>query len=169
MTERRNLEIKLRCEDLVAARARAMVFGARDAGVLLQRDTFFGAPRGRLKLREMPEKSELIFYERPDIAGTRLSRFRLVPVPDATALREALAASMGIRGEVKKRRELLLWKNVRIHLDEVEDLGRFVEFEAVLSDDDIAGAQADLDRLAGAMGIDGNLAIPGAYADLLGF
>ncbi len=33
---------------------------------------------------------------------------------------------------VSKRRRLFLWEGVRIHLDEVEDLGNFVEFEAVL-------------------------------------
>ena len=170
--ERRNLEIKLRCDDLAAARERAIAFGARPEGDLLQRDTFFGSfgvLRGRLKLREMPDRAELIWYERPDVAGSRLSRFRLVPVLDPAALRDALAESIGIRGEVRKRRELLLWQNVRIHLDEVEGLGRFVEFEAVLSEPNIAGAQADLDRLAKAMGIDGTPAIAGAYADLLGF
>ena len=145
--ERRNLEIKLRCDDLVAARERAIAFGARPEGDLLQRDTFFGsfaALHGRLKLREMPGRAELIWYERPDVAGTRLSRYRLVPVSDPAALRDVMAESLGVRGEVRKRRELLLWQ-------------------------DITGSQADLDRLAKAMGIDGTPAIPGAYADLLGF
>jgi adenylate cyclase class IV len=33
--------------------------------------------------------------------------------------------------QVAKRRRLFLWRDVRIHLDDVEQLGRFIELEAV--------------------------------------
>jgi adenylate cyclase class IV len=36
---------------------------------------------------------------------------------------------------VAKRRHLLLWEGVRIHLDEVERLGTFIELEAVAPPD----------------------------------
>ena len=32
---------------------------------------------------------------------------------------------------VAKRRELYLWQNVRIHIDTVRKLGKFIEFEIV--------------------------------------
>lgn len=48
--------------------------------------------------------------------------------------------AIGIRGVVAKRRHLLLWQSVRIHLDEVERLGTFIELEAV------APADSDLDH-----------------------
>ena len=54
-------------------------------------------------------------------------------MPDAGALKTALVAALGIRGVVHKRREIYLWHNVRIHLDEVAGLGALVEFEAVLA------------------------------------
>jgi adenylate cyclase class IV len=47
-------------------------------------------------------------------------------------LRAARASVPGARGQIRKRRELWMWQNVRIHLDEVEGRGVFVEFEAVM-------------------------------------
>jgi adenylate cyclase class 2 len=46
-------------------------------------------------------------------------------------LSAALAATIGVRVVVTKRRRLFLWRDVRIHLDNVERLGRFIELEAV--------------------------------------
>ena len=48
------------------------------------------------------------------------------------AIKEALARAWGVRGVVRKRRELFFFHNVRIHLDQVEGLGTFLEFEAVV-------------------------------------
>lgn len=47
---------------------------------------------------------------------------------------EVLGAALGVLAQVKKTRTLYLWKNVRIHLDRVEGLGEFIEFEAVQSE-----------------------------------
>jgi hypothetical protein len=64
---------------------------------LRQRDTYFETPRGRLKLREEPDAvAQLIAYERPDLAGNKESRYRLVEVPEPAELRAALATAIGI-------------------------------------------------------------------------
>ena len=47
-------------------------------------------------------------------------------------LKETLAAACGTRAVVVKRGEIFLVEHVRIHLDEVDGLGDFLEFEAVL-------------------------------------
>ena len=53
--------------------------GAARHGTLLQRDTYFRVPRGRLKLRESDgETAELIYYERSEETGERWSRFSFV-------------------------------------------------------------------------------------------
>lgn len=70
----------------------------------------------------------------------RESRYRVAEVPDAASLVPVLADAIGILGTVLKRRHLLRWETVRIHLDEVENLGRFIELEAV------AAADLDLSR-----------------------
>jgi len=141
---RRNVELKTRDADPAATLERALALGASDEGVLMQRDTYFGRARGRLKLREQDGGGEagarLIAYVRADDDGARTSAYRLAEVGETVALREALDAALGALVVVDKRRHLLLYENVRIHLDEVRDLGSFVELEAV------AGADSDLRR-----------------------
>jgi homotetrameric cytidine deaminase len=138
---RRNVEIKARDPDPATTLERALALGAYDDGILVQRDTYFGRARGRLKLREQePGGAQLIAYARPDADEARTSEYRLVEVSDPQALREALDAALGTRVVVDKRRRLLLYENVRIHLDDVAGLGAFVELEAV------ADAESDLAR-----------------------
>jgi adenylate cyclase, class 2 len=80
---RRNVELKARDADPEATVRRALELGAEDRGVLHQRDTYFAAARGRLKLREQdPGGAELIAYERPDAAAARESRYRIAPVAE---------------------------------------------------------------------------------------
>src|SRR5262249_19316191 len=134
-------------------------------------DTYFQVPHGRLKLREIEGKrAVLIWYERPDCPGVRTSAYYLVPVTEAALLRAALSGALGLRGQVNKRREIYLWHNVRVHLDEVAGLGTFIEFEAVLSGaEEEAASPARLDQLSAALGIDPAGALAPSYADLLGF
>jgi adenylate cyclase, class 2 len=169
VSPQRNLELKARCADLAAARATVLRLGARPAGVLVQIDTYFRVPNGRLKLRRIDgQADELIWYDRPDQGETRISRYYRVPVADADGLKTALTAAFGLRGEVHKRREVCLWHNVRIHLDEVDGLGTFVEFEAVLSADETeAPARDRLDLLCRELRIGALETFGGSYADML--
>jgi adenylate cyclase class IV len=168
---RRNVELKARCGDLAAARAASEHLGARAAGVLDQLDTYFHCINGRLKLRETAgvTPAELIWYQRANDARVRPSDYRLVAVPNPVELKTALAAALGVRGEVRKRRQLLLWHNVRIHLDDVESLGTFVEFEAVITPgEDEASAHQRLAALCNALSIQPTDYLPESYSDLKG-
>jgi len=147
----RNIELKARLRDPAAARRVAQSVATEHLGVQLQTDTYFQCCSGRLKLREITgEAAYLVAYARPDREGPKASDYQLVAVPDPAALKAALTATLGVRTVVVKRREIFLHHNVRIHLDEVQGLGAFLEFEAVLGPavDDAAGmAQvADLSR-----------------------
>jgi homotetrameric cytidine deaminase len=155
----RNLEIKARDPDPARSLERALALGAEDRGEISQRDTYFARATGRLKLREQtPGDTELIQYRRGDAAGPRVSHYRRVPAGDE--LKEALEAALGTLVVVEKRRRLLLADHVRIHLDQVEGLGDFIELEAVGDDD--PGA---IERLRDELEI-GEL-ISGSYSDLL--
>jgi len=164
----RNLELKCRCPNLEAARERAERLGARDAGLLRQEDTFFPAPLARLKLRDPGEgPGELIVYHRPDETGIRGSDYLIYPAADPQSLACVLREALGEVGRVVKRRRLLLYQHTRIHLDEVEGLGTFVELETVITDQPEEAARAELERVAAALELENAEPVAEAYVDLL--
>lgn len=167
---RRNIELKATDPDPFASLAVCRTFGAEDHGTIEQRDTYFEVTRGGLKLREeQPGRPHLIQFERASEPQQRESRYRIIEVSDGAALCAALAAAIGIRGVVAKRRHLLLWRSVRIHLDEVEQLGTFIELEAVASpDSDLTHEHRLIAELRDALGItDERLVALGYAAQLL--
>jgi homotetrameric cytidine deaminase len=166
---RRNVELKARDREPARSLERALALGAEDRGELRQRDTYFAAPAGRLKLREQePGGAELIAYERADEAAARESRYRIAPVAEPAAVREALDAALGTTVVVDKRRRLLLWEGVRIHLDTVEGLGAFVELEGVAAEGSDLSAEAErVARLRAELGIADDDLLATGYADLL--
>lgn len=166
---RRNLELKARDRDPVRSVEVCEGLGAEDKGTLVQRDTYFTVPRGRLKLREEPDAiAHLIAYERPDLLDQKVSRFRLIEVREPVELREALASALGVAVVVSKARRLFIFEGVRIHLDRVEALGDFIEFEGVAADGDDPAAFAelltDLRRSFGIRDVD---LLGESYSDLL--
>jgi homotetrameric cytidine deaminase len=162
-----NLELKARDPDPTATRARCLAFeGIDDHGELRQRDTYFASPHGRLKLREHAGgPSELIAYRRVD--GE--SRYIRTPAPDPETLREALEAALGSTVVVAKTRRLLMWENVRIHLDQIDELGTFLEFEALIGPglNDPDQARAKIARLRDELRIDDDQLLTVSYSDLL--
>lgn len=140
-----NIELKARVASIDLARNVAKSLADRQLPDQHQIDTYFHCRHGRLKLREIVgERAELIAYRRPDESGTKASNYYLLPVDDPQQLKDALATTLGIRSRVEKKREIYLHKNVRIHLDRVEKLGEFLEFEAVLSDQHSAMSSQNL-------------------------
>ena len=130
---RRNIELKARLVSLREARRTAGRLCERPAETQLQVDTYFYCRAGRLKLRQIDGRlGQLIWYFRPDRPGPKGSDYRLVETERPERLLDALSATLGVRVVVRKRREIFLYENVRIHLDEVTELGAFLEFEAVL-------------------------------------
>jgi homotetrameric cytidine deaminase len=165
---RRNVEVKARDPDPDATLAAALGHGASDEGVLHQRDVYFRAQTGRLKLRIEPDRAQLIAYRRADAATARLSEYHLVDVPDPDALTAALVATLGITVEVVKRRHLLLWHDVRIHLDDVDGLGRWVELEAVAPHtSDLADEHMKVAELRDVLGIGDERVVAEGYAAML--
>jgi homotetrameric cytidine deaminase len=170
MTEpNRNVELKARDTDPARTLERALAAGAEDRGLLIQRDTYFAVAHGRLKLREQePGGATLIGYERPDAASERVSRYRLVAVAEPAPLIAALGAATGVSARVEKRRRLLLWETVRIHLDDVRGLGAFLELEAVAATgSDLRRERARIARLRELLEIGDDALREGSYADAL--
>src|SRR5215207_1068278 len=165
----RNVELKAHDADPGRTLERALAVGAEDRGLLRQRDTYFAVAHGRLKLREeQPGGATLIAYERPDAASERVSSYRLVPVSEPEPLREALAAADGVLAVVDKRRRLLMWEGVRIHLDGVSGLGTFLELEAVAEPgSDLSREHAQVAQLRDLLDIRDEDLREGSYTDAL--
>jgi cytidine deaminase len=160
-----NMELKAIDRDSEATAARATALGAVDEGVLRQRDTYFAARHGRLKLREQDgADGELIAYRRGDTIEAAESEYLLVPAIDPVALAQALDRSLGTVVVVSKHRRLFLWENVRIHLDDVDGLGTFIEIEIVEPDD---RAPEQMARLRDALAIEDCALVAAGYSDLL--
>ncbi len=128
-----NIEIKARANDIARLKEVASALSDADGVSLDQEDVFFNSKTGRLKLRvQQPTLGELIFYDRPDKEAPKPSVYNISVTSDPASLRAVLASALGIRGVVKKKRLLHRLGQTRIHLDEVEGLGQFVELEFVM-------------------------------------
>jgi predicted adenylyl cyclase CyaB len=165
-----NLELKARCADLDATRRRAEAVATEWLGVDEQVDTYFRTPTGRLKLRESTRSGgQLIPYLRPDEKQARRSDYVVIPVPEPARTRALLASLLGVHRVVRKRREIALHHNVRIHLDRVEGLGDFVELEAVWDGDPEGEAEqaARVAFLRERLAIPDDALVPLSYEGLL--
>lgn len=164
-----NIEIKARVRDFPDLQARAAAVSDAPLQVIPQEDTFFHVPRGRLKLRLLaPDHAQLVYYERPDQDGPKRSNYHIFETNDPENLKTALTLALGVRGVVRKRRYLYLAGQTRIHLDDVEGLGHFMELEIVLRDGQSdAEGQAVARDLMTRLGVREEDLLEGAYMDLL--
>ena len=170
----RNLELKITCDaaafESIQGRARAL----GPSSVLSQRDTYFAVPSGRLKLREVDDGStrsaELIGYSRPDVEGARWSSYyRAEFSPGEIApLKAMMERTIGVRVVVSKVREVIAYRRTRIHLDQVEHLGHFIELETVTGDD-VTDTEAELElaEVVEQLGLNSHPAVAGSYSDLM--
>ena len=164
----RNLEFKAASESLEFLRANLNALEAECLGRLFQVDTYFHVPKGRLKLREVEDNAgTLVYYERQDAAESRYSHYQLCDIADCATFKQMMSDALGVKIIVEKNRELWIYGNTRIHLDEVLDLGEFVELETVIRDQSEAEAQAEHNHLKATLRIAAADLIPVSYSDLL--
>ncbi len=125
-----NLEIKAKISNPNEAIEIAEKLPAQFAGILIQTDIYYNSPNGRFKLREFKDgKSELIFYIRDEDSKYRLSDYHTKEISESSDLKLIFEKALGVKGIVIKKRNLFIYQGIRIHIDEVESLGNFIEFE----------------------------------------
>lgn len=164
-----NIEIKARAHDFKRQRELAESLSDQPCVTLVQEDTFFVTPQGRLKLREFPDAAaQLIYYNRIDSQGPKLSEYFITETNDGTGLKLVLEKAYGVRQVVKKVRALYMSGRTRLHFDDVEGLGEFIELEVVLADNDcLEEGQKEASELMSSLNIANDNLIDVAYADLL--
>ena len=164
-----NIEIKARVTDPSAIRVRVESLCGSAAEILEQEDFFFAAPAARLKLRVFAaDRGELILYQRPNAAGPKLSEYQLAQTSSPGELKKIMSAVLPSVGTVRKRRRVYHWGNTRLHLDEVERLGNFIELEVVLGEGQpVSEGVLICEELMARLGISPDQMVRQAYVDLL--
>jgi predicted adenylyl cyclase CyaB len=164
----RNLEAKFPLRDLVQTRERAEAIGFGYRATLVQCDTFFATQHGKLKLREEADGAWLIHYRRDHDETLELSNYSIAPVTDPARTRAILEAALGFIAQVRKRRILMLRDNIRLHLDEVEGLGKFGEIEAVVAEDENPEVyRPAVAKILAALGVGRENLISASYFELM--
>ncbi|MFA6423669.1 MAG: class IV adenylate cyclase [Patescibacteria group bacterium] len=126
-----NIEVKFKYDNLEEIRKKLKLFGATYEGLDHQIDTYFETKNGKLKLREGNIENNLIFYERQNKKGPKLSTISTYKVTDSKTLKELLNRALNNKIVINKKREIYWIHNVKFHLDQVKGLGKFIEIEAI--------------------------------------
>lgn len=165
----KNIEIKARVRDMGTLHRLAEALSDTACQTIEQEDTFFFSPQGRLKLRRLAaDHAQLVYYLRKDHAGPKTSEYYIYETERPEQLKAILAAAYGTRGVVSKVRHLYMVGQTRIHLDDVQGLGQFMELEVVMRPEQSA-QQGELiaSKLMTQLGISAEDLIDVAYIDLL--
>lgn len=165
----RNIEIKARIPELSAIRAKAATLASGSVETIDQTDTFFVVPKGRLKVRAFSDGSgEVIAYDRPNGHGPKESIYQRVTCENAQALSQALGSVLAVRGIVTKHREVFHVGRTRVHLDQVNGLGCFVELEVVLAPGEaVAQGRREAHTLLRSLEIPDVALVSESYIDLM--
>ena len=164
-----NVELKAKAQDFASQRNLAEELSCGKAKFLEQIDVFFNVPEGRLKLRELsPDHGELIYYRRPNQREKKVSNYSIVKSDQPKMLASILSDAYGVCGIVRKRRWLYIVGQTRIHFDDVDDLGYFIELEVVLNEGQtVDEAELVAEFFKRKLGIRDEDLISSAYLDLI--
>ncbi len=124
------VELKAKTDKLDPIRSKLVALKAKHVGTFQQTDRYFAVPRGRLKLRQTnSEKPQLLYYERENVSKPKRSDVFILEIPESKAFAALLKRILKTRVTVKKTREIYWYQGTQIHLDKVDSLGCYVEFE----------------------------------------
>jgi adenylate cyclase class 2 len=142
------IEFKAAIPDIAAAEIKLQTLSPFFKGEDHQVDTYFNTTRGRLKLREGDIESALIWYDRPNDAGNKLSNVLLYKPNPGTDLKNILTQSNGIK---------------------VKGLGQFIEVEAIDEDGSLGvdHIKAQCEHYARFFEIEQQQYISHSYSDLI--
>jgi len=164
------VEAKAKATNLQSCRTLLRRMGGKRVGSFRQLDTYFAVPKGRLKIRESDRRgSLLVYYVRENIRGPKISDVYLAPLSDAKAVKTILSQVLGVGCVVKKKREIFRLRGIQVHLDHVEGLGSFIEFEKMVAADALSTARArkQLDALLRKLGVPQRNLQRASYRELL--
>jgi adenylate cyclase, class 2 len=131
-----------------------------------QEDIYYRVNNGRLKLRIIGgKKGNLIHYFRSNKTGKRVSNYVISETNTPKELNTILSSLYGILITVKKKREITILDNVRIHIDNVIGLGNYLEIEIIFNS--IREARKRMEQLINSLELNEEKFINVSYSDLL--
>lgn len=131
-----------------------------------QTDIYYKTIRDRLKLRIINDtEGSLILYNRAEKKNKRISKYTISKTKDFRELDFILRKQFRVLVTVIKKREIYIHKNIRVHIDTVKGLGKFIEIEIIY--DDISKAKDLMNNLVTELNLDENKFIKVSYSDLL--
>jgi len=166
----KNIELKVSVDGFDEIIRLLKEMGAKFKGTLQQVDTYYEVGGGRLKIRGINDrKFELIFYERPNERGARISDYHLVAIRPKQLRNVKLILQKTARKSVvvRKQRRLWLYENTRIHLDKVRGLGPFLELETAIKDGHLNQAKEEYRKVSDFLGLSRFKNFGESYSDML--
>lgn len=164
-----NFEFKAKVDNLKIYEEKLLSLQPLYVGLDHQIDTYFNANIGRLKLREGNIENALINYMRNDIANSKESTITLYKHLPDPALKAILSQQLGIKVIVDKMRKIYYIDNVKFHFDEVVNLGKYIEVEAIDTSGSISKdkLQSQCEFYLDFFGITNDQLVSMSYGDLL--
>lgn len=160
-----NLELKIKVNSLKSFEEKLSSLDAAFEAVLNQKDIYYKTDNGLLKLRIENGTTSLIFYKRDEQNKNRFSDFEYVKFSEGDA-EKIFKNFLQVEAVVEKTRKLYLYNNTRIHLDEVNSLGNFLELETLVLDGK-AEAQERFNEIIKLLEINTAEQIRKSYRDLI--
>ncbi len=160
-----NLEIKIPLNNFDDVLKRIKQNDCEFKAELNQKDVYYKINEKLLKLRIENGTCSLIKYLRDENAKDRFSNYEVLNIsnPNAEEFFNDIFENYAV---VEKKRILYLYDNTRIHLDEVKNLGMFLELETLV----IAGKVDAIKRfnnVVSFLNLDVSTQIKASYKDLI--
>jgi len=160
-----NLELKIKIDSIDTFTEKLKSIQAQQNSVLLQKDIYYKITAGLLKLRIENGTKTLIYYNRDEMSENRWSDFNLLKIDDDKA-EEFLGKLFDVEEVVEKERKFFWFNNTRIHLDEVKELGNFLELETLVINGKV-DAEKRFDDIVRLLNLDLSKQIKKSYKNLV--
>jgi predicted adenylyl cyclase CyaB len=161
----RNLELKIKLKSFNDVQSCLKAANIWQEEILRQQDTYYKWSKGLLKLRSVNGRYELIKYSRDEVNRERWSDYFILNITSTDA-EGFLDDILEVEAVVKKTRQLFLYKNTRIHLDDVFSLGLFLELETVVNES-LDMAKNEFEEVVKILNLDISQQIKGSYRNLI--
>ncbi|MDR3665408.1 MAG: class IV adenylate cyclase [Ignavibacteriaceae bacterium] len=159
-----NLEIKIQMDSHESALTVLNNLSAEYVKVINQKDIYYSLPGSLLKLRVEDEVESLIKYNRDEV-NDRFSNYNVIYMK-STGTEQFFNSIFTVEAVVIKKRILYMYNNTRIHLDTVQGLGTFMEFETLVLNG-LDDARERFNFLIKKFNIDTTKQIKCSYRDLI--